>query len=287
MRNWWVVVALLVVQVALVAPASAKRASCQAPVGRPAPHQSMDREPPAAPVVERTVLYPDGISIGATFSPDTVAVQILYTDSTGATAELWTPPTRLYVCSPPAAHLTEVSITAIDEAGNTSTTLGQIERAYDGSGRRHRCGLGPTMLYLFAIPVVALAAFGFFVLFRGGYRRYKMRRGGEPLTPLVAEAITRATIDHKLFVIAATMLLAAALYFTDDEGYAALVAYVPISRIIHLVIARRFLAHIESLVLPVTLHDNLLVVHPDRYIVVPRSIAREAKRRAVPAAIQR
>jgi hypothetical protein len=49
---------------------------------------------------------------------------------------------------------------------------------------------------------------------------------------------------------------------------------------------RRFLALLDSLELPATLHDNLLAVHGG-YIVVPRSIAREAKRRRVPAAIRR
>jgi hypothetical protein len=245
----------------------------------------MDREAPAAPVVERAVMYPDGVSLGATFSTDTVAVQILYKSTTGEDVELWTTPGRSYVCGPQAPAAGEISITAVDDAGNTSTTLGTVYPIEYHGHRHHGCGMWVVGLLFIGIPAV-LIALGIVLLFRRGYRRYKLERPGDEVSPLVAEAMARATLDAKLLTLAIGLVLAMLLYFTDDAFYAFLVAYVPASRILHVVRVRRFLAMLDSLELPATLHDNLLAVHGG-YIVVPRSIAREAKRRRVPAAIRR
>jgi hypothetical protein len=278
----WVFVALLV---GLAAPADAKRAVCAEPLGPPAPIQSADREPPTAPVVHRAVMYSDGLSIGAEFSADTHRVQILYQSATGETVELWTTPQRTYLCAPATSRPVEISITAVDEAGNPSTTLGTLETV-EYRGRRHRCGLGVMAFFLVGIPILAIAL-GLAALLRFVRRRRKLALPGEPISPLVAETMARAVVDAKAYVIAIGLVLSMLLYFSDDPVYALIVAYVPVSRLLHLIRARRFVAMLDTLGIPATLHDGTMLATHTGHIVVPRSIVRDSMRRAVPAAISR
>lgn len=115
-------------------------------------------------------------------------------------------------------------------------------------------------------------------------RQARLRRTGTPISPLVAEAMTRAAIVDARIIIVASSAVVAALWTTGDEDFAFLVAFVPILRVLRLWIAHRFLRYIETHAGPLTLHGNLLAVHCDRYIVVPRSIARGARMHAVPTA---
>jgi hypothetical protein len=144
---------------------------------------------------------------------------------------------------------------------------------------------GAVLLMLFAATCVIPVAVAVVAL--SVVRQARFRRPGTPVSPLVAEAMTRRAINDARIMIVVSSAVVAALYVTGDECYAVLVAFIPILRVLRLILAHRFLDYIETHVGPVTLHSNLLAVHCDRYIVVPPSVARGALMHAVPAAISR
>lgn len=285
MRSTVVVLTLLLGLAVLATPAHAKPMRCAHPLTEPAAIVPGEITPPGTPVIHRVDFYRDGVSVSADFSSDTTRVEITFENARGVTTTLATTRDHLFVCAhdiPTATAL--VSVTAIDGAGNASAavTTGYF-REHLRDFRCH-CGMG-TMALLFIGGPVLLVVLAASLLIRALARRRKLQRPGAPVSPLAAEAITRLTIDRKLVVIAVSFAATLLLYFRGDPGWAVVAAWVPVTRVLHLIVLRLFLRTLERGA-PAELHGNLLAAN-GRYIVVARRLARDVQAHSVPAAIDR
>jgi hypothetical protein len=264
---------VLVVLLASASPVAAKRVACMPGIG-PAPVAAKDDLIAPAAVVHGVRIDGHAIWIEGDFGPDTSRLHITYKVG-DQTVELWTKPEHRYVCTPEKMpDGTLVSVAAIDESGNASSS---VTSAY---GRpRYRCGLSMIVLVVPGLTVFSLLIL---LLVRWAIRHHKLKQPGIALSPLAAESMVRATIDHLHIVIVCSLALVLALYFTGDVEYAAMVGWLPVTRLIRLAIARRFLGRLDNEA-PVVLHDNLIATF-GRYIIVPSGIAHSADQRGVPSA---
>ena len=274
MRTWSIVLAILV---GLATTAHAKRLMCAPPLAAPERIEGTQADL-AAPVVHDVTFSSDGVSINAVFPPETARVRLTYTDG-GEHVEVWTTPARPFVCIPhvPDAPML-ASVFVFDDSGHVNQTL---TTATVLPRRPFRCGTGVMAMYFVGIPL-ALIALSILLLVRAALYRRKLKRPGEAVSPLVAETLTRAFIANTLVVLAAGFTLSTLLYVTGDGVYAALVAWIPISRLVRLKVARRLLRRIERQE-PAQLHGNMLAALDD-FIVIPRSILRSAAHAGVPSA---
>jgi hypothetical protein len=83
---------------------------------------------------------------------------------------------------------------------------------------------GAVLLMLFAATCVIPVAVAVVAL--SVVRQGKFRRPGTPVSPLVAEAMTRRAINDARIMIVVSSAVVAALYVTGDECYAVLVAFI-------------------------------------------------------------
>lgn len=277
MRNWAIV---LTIVVGVASTAHAKRLVCTPPLPAPENEHALDgtRGTLAAPVVRGVTFSVEGASIDAEFPLETARVRLTYVDGTGP-IDLWTTPARPFVCIPrvPVTPVL-VSIFVFDEQGHTNMAVANGSLMYE----RHRgCGMGETFLFLSAIPF-GLIVMAILLFIRSMLRRRKLRRPGDAVSPLVAEAIVRAVITHVLVCIAVGVTSSTLLYVTDHPVSAALVAWFSLSCLVQLAMTRRFSRELER-DQPALLHGNVLATLGD-HIVVPRWILRRALRQGVPVA---
>lgn len=277
MRNWPVAFAILV---GLATTAHAERIACAPSLGPPTERVPGDTVPPAMPIIRYASLTATTLLFAAELSADTVRLHITYEDPPGTKVELWALPDRTFVCIPPrvTAGSLMLSIAAVDATGNEAPVA-----AYVDIEHHHHCGHGFEVLALYLLGIPALAI-GLLIawLVRVASRRSKLAQPGMAVAPLVAERMTRAVINETLLTIALAFTLSMLLYFTEDHAWAAMVAYVPLTRLFHLARARSFLSYLEATV-PAQLHDNVLAA-ASRHLVVPRRIVRDARHHGLPGA---
>ncbi len=211
-------------------------------------------------------------------SPDITRIRVQYHLRPGEIVEVWTTPDRLSVDTPGAPDRMVVMVTAFDAKGEaTSTMVGTSEPQ-----RRYRCGMH-AMALLFIVFPACLVILAFVLIVGALIRRRALRLPGEPVSPLAAELLARATLERKLLTIAISFAVVLGLYVTGEHLWAGIVAYVPITRLLHVAIIRGFLRIIDG---SAELHDNLLAVG-GRYIVVPRCLTHDLDSRSVPLAFDR
>jgi hypothetical protein len=243
-----------------------------------------DIVPPATPVLHAVSLEHDRVHVQAQLDADTDFVEITIVDSTGHETTLWTTPDRLYVCAPAYLAVGEarVSVAAHDASGNvssaqtTSTVMRQL--------RRYRCGIGVTMIF-FVLAPIALLGLGIGLLLVFFLRRRALRLPGEPISPLVAEAIARSVLRRNLVALATGLGAIFAFHATEWYGTAVLVAVVPLAAFSRVIASHAILRAIERGE-RAELHHNLLAVD-GRALPTSSRVVDAARQHAVPASIAR
>lgn len=280
---------VLCVVLAIVMGASvahAKRMACVPPLAPPEGKAQTWTDPgrPATPVIENVSIEGNQVFIRAQFSENTELVEITISDAEAKRTELWTTPHRLFLCSPDisiAPGTALISVTALDASRNANSAV--TSTVAIAAHHRFRCGTG--MIGVLVLAPIALLGIGIGLLVVYFLRRRRLRLPGEPISPLVAEAIARSVLRRNLVALATGVSAIVGFHAADWYGTAVLVAIVPLTALSRVLASHAILRAIDRGE-RAELHDTLLAVD-DRALPTSNRVISAARQHAVPTSIAR